>query len=455
MGTTTTPAATFNGNSQYAGDLQQAINNAVTVASIPMDNLQTSITSLQSQSAELSALQGNFQTLQSAIQGLSSATTGAGGLSGTASDTSVASVAIDGTSDATAGTYTLNVTNVGAPTTTLSETGLTVSDPSASSISTSSSFTLTVGSSTFTITPTANTLNALEQAINSANAGVNATIVNLGSSSSPDYRLSVQSATLGDETIQLTGGSQSLLTTLTHGAAAQYQVDGQPTTPISSDSSTVTIAPGVSVNLLGTGQTTITVASDPSAAENALSSFVSAYNTAVQTLGQNHGTSGGPLTGQSIIFELEQALRNLSGYTGGSGSVTSMTALGLTFNDSSGQLSFNSAQFESVAASDPNDLNTFLGSITGNTGFLGTANNLLTGLDDQTNGTIQASINTLNTQITSDQTQIATDQTNITTMQNSLTAQMVQADTLISSLESQVTYFTDLFTATQNDLTNG
>ena len=94
----TTPAATFNGNSQYAGDLQQAINNAVTVASIPMDNLQTSVTTLQSQSAELSALQGNFQTLQSAIQSLSSATTGAGGLSGSASNGSVASVAIDSSS---------------------------------------------------------------------------------------------------------------------------------------------------------------------------------------------------------------------------------------------------------------------------------------------------------------------------------------------------------------------
>ncbi|MGD1090849.1 MAG: flagellar filament capping protein FliD [Bryobacteraceae bacterium] len=451
----TTPAATFNGNSQYAGDLQQAITNAVTVASIPMDNLQTNVTTLQSQSSELSALQSSFSSLQSAIQSISSATTGAGGLTASASNTAVASVSIDSTSDATAGTYTLNVKGLGAPTTTLSEVGSTVSDPSSTSISSASSFTLTVGSSTFTIAPTANTLDALAQAINSANAGVNATIVNLGSSSAPDYRLSLQSTTLGDETIQLNDGSQNLLTTLTPGSDAQYQVDGQPSTPISSNSDTVTIAPGVSVSLLGTGQTTVTVASDPSAAANALSSFVAAYNAASQTLGQNHGTSGGPLTGQSIIFELEQALRNISGYAGGSGVATSMADLGLTFNDSSGALSFDASQFESVAASNPNDVANFLGSISGDTGFLGSTNDLLTGLDDTTNGTIQASINTLNTQITSDQTQITTDQANITTMQNSLTAQMVQADTLISSLESQVTYFTDLFTATQDAIANG
>ena len=74
-----------------------------------------------------------------------------------------------------------------------------------------------------------------------------------------------------------------------------------------------------------------------------------------------------------------QSLQNLTQYTGGSGSVQSLADLGLTFNDS-GQLSFNQAQFESVASTDPNDVANFLGSATGG-GFLGNATSVLNGLD--------------------------------------------------------------------------
>ena len=71
--------ATFNGTSQYAGDLQQAINQAVAIASIPLTQLQSNVTTLQSQSAELSNLHTNFNSLLSAIQQLSSAS-GSGAL---------------------------------------------------------------------------------------------------------------------------------------------------------------------------------------------------------------------------------------------------------------------------------------------------------------------------------------------------------------------------------------
>ena len=111
-------------------------------------------------------------------------------------------------------------------------------------------------------------MNALAQAINTSNAGVSATILNLGSPTAPDYRLSLQSTSLGPTTIQLNDGTQDLLTTLTTGTPAKYQVDGQPSTPISSNSSTVTIAPGRKRRLcFGVGQTTVTVAADPTAAQ--------------------------------------------------------------------------------------------------------------------------------------------------------------------------------------------
>lgn len=64
--------ATFNGTSTFAGDLQQAINHAVTVASIPLTELQSNLGTLQAQTSEISTLQTDFAAVQTAIQNLSS-----------------------------------------------------------------------------------------------------------------------------------------------------------------------------------------------------------------------------------------------------------------------------------------------------------------------------------------------------------------------------------------------
>jgi len=452
MGSTVSISAnTFNGTSTYASSLQQAITQAVDIASLPMELLQNDVTSLQGQSTELGTLQTDFSAVGTAIQNLAN---GGAVLGASVGDSTVASATVDSTAASTAGTYQLNVISPGSSTTTLSSAGLpTVADPSTSSISSSGSFTLTINGTPTTITPTANTLNALAQAINSANAGADATIINIGSPTAPDYRLSLQSTSLGGTTIQLNDGTQNLLTNLTTGTPAQYQVNGQPSTPISSNSSTVTIAPGVTVNLLSAGSTTIAVGPDASAAENAISSFVTAYNAAATELATNHGTTGGALTGQSVVLSLQQSLQSLVQYSGGSGNVQTLADLGITVG-SDGQLSFDQSTFENVAAADPQDLATFLGTSTG-TGFLATATNTLNGVDDPASGTIQTSINALQQQVTADNNKISDDQNSITLMQNNLTEQMSQADAAIATLQAQTSYFSQLFTATQDAITNG
>jgi flagellar hook-associated protein 2 len=273
--------------------------------------------------------------------------------------------------------------------------------------------------------------------------------VNIGSPSAPDYRLSLQSSALGTVALQLYDGTQNLLGTPINGTPASYQVNGQPTTPISSDTDTITLAPGLTVNLLAPGNTTVTVASDNTGAANALSSFVSAYNAASSELTNNRGTAGGALTGQSIVFALEQSLESLSGYSGGSGSVTSLADLGIGFNQT-GQLTFDQAQFSTVAASDPSDVAAFLGSAESGTGFLNAATNVLNSLGNATNGVFEASESTVQQQITTDNQQITATQARVTQVQNQMTAQMSAADALIASLQTQATYFTNYFTAEQD-----
>jgi flagellar hook-associated protein 2 len=450
MGTT---PATFNGSSTYAGDLQQTITHAVDIASIPLTQLNANVTALQGQSTEIGYLQNGFNFLQNAINSLTSGVNG-GGLSASVSDNTIATANLNSSAAVTPGVYTLNLISAGSPTTSISNTGLpTVADPASTSISTAASYTLSVNGSNFTVTPTSDSLNALAQAINTSGAGVSATVINLGSPSAPSYTLSLQSAALGNIPIQLNDGTQDLLTTLSTGTQAQYQVNGQPSTPISSSSSTVTLAPGLTANLLGAGQTTITVSEDSSAATTAISSFVTAYNATVDELATNRGTAGGPLTGQSIVFSLGQTLRDLTGYTGGSGAVTSLADLGLTF-DGTGHLTFDQSQFASVASANPGDLASFLGTGKGS-GFLASASGIIDGITNATNGLFQAQQATIQNRISADNREISDTQARITTMQNQLTAQMSAADALLSTLQSQATFMTQLFQAQNAIAQNG
>jgi len=429
----------FTGTSRYSSDLQQVLTRAISIASLPLNLLNNQLTTLQSRSDALNSLDGKFAAVLSAVQGISTA---ADSTTASVSDTDI--VAAHSDPSALPGTYSIHVVSQGAPTSAMSLGTLpAVTDPSIQSITTSGSLTLTVGGTPFTITPASNTLSALADAINSSGANVTANIINLGSPSAPNYKLSLQTTKLGNIAVQLNDGSQDLLSTLSPGSQAQYQVNGQPTTPISSDSRTVTIAPGLTVDLLQTGDADVVVSQSSSAQANALSAFATAYNAAVDELTTNRGQGGGALVGDPIISTLSQSLRSLAGFTGGSGAAQNLTDLGLTF-DQTGKLSFDQTVFETVAASNPNDVAAFLGSPTTN-GFLKSATDALNALEDPMSGIIETTKAGAQTAIDHQNQRIDDEQSRIDALTKDLTGRMAAADALIASLEQQVTYFTTLF----------
>jgi len=427
-------------SSKYSTDLQQVLSRAVAIASLPLNQLNSQLSDLQNRSTALTSLNGKFSALQTALQGFSNSVVSS---SAQVSNSSVLTAQSDST--AKAGTYAIHVISAGAPSSALSQDGLPgVQNPFNQSITTSGSLTLTVGGTPVTVTPTSNTLSALADAINASGANVTATIVNLGSPSAPDYRLSVQSTKLGNITIQLNDGGQDLLGALSAGSEAQYQINGQPATPISSDSSTVTIAPGVTVDLLQSGDSNVVVSQSSSAQADALSSFVAAYNAAVDELSLNRGKGGGALTGDGLIYTVSQSLRNMTSFVVGSGAVQNLTDLGLTF-DKTGHLSFNQTVFGNVSAAHPNDVSAFLGSpSTG--GFLKDATDTLNGLEDPTTGTIESTMASAQTAIDNQNRKISDAQDRLDLLTASLTAKIDAADALIASLEQQQSYFTTLFT---------
>ena len=465
MGTTSnTSNAIFTGSSQFSSDFQQVISRAVSLASLPMQSVQADVTTLTSQSTEWSTLNTKLGALQSAVNNLASAM-GQGSYTVSSSTAAAATATLTGTP--LAGSFTVEVDSAGAYSTATSSDGLTtVPDPAKSSISTAATYQLDVGDTSFTIAPQSNTLSSLATAINSSDAGVQATVVNLGSAANPDFRLSLQGTQLGDLPIQLSSNdtnpdgstSQTPLLTAgdTPGAPATYRINGKPPSPadpLTSSSPTITPSPGVSVTLLAAGTTTITVAQNTLALGGSLQGFVAAYNAVTSEIDNNRGSGTGALQGQSILATLSQTLQQVSGYSTGNSGISSLTSLGLTFDDK-GILSFNPAIFSQATAGNLAQLNAFLGS-TSTGGFLKAANDALTHLTDPVNGTMQTGIHNLQSQITRDNQSIGDQQDRINTLQNNLNSRMAAADSAIAAMEQQYSYLSAMFTAMQVNARNG
>lgn len=428
----------FSGTSRYSNDFRQIIDRSVAIASLQLLQMRSQRTALNDQSTALSALNTRFASIRSAVNGLEQAL-GAGSYSVSNSDGAVVKAGLAG--GAMEGTYSVEVLGIGSYTSAMSRNDLPkVADSSAASISSATSFTLDVGGVEHTLTPAANTLSALAEAVNASGAAAEATLVNIGSSSSPDYRLSIRSTLLGEVSVQLHDGSGDLLGTLSTGTLATYQVNGQPETAVESDTRTVTIAPGLTATLLKAGTANLTVARSADGVSNALSSFAAAYNAGRDELNLHRGENAGALKGNSILQTLSRTVREVAGYSNGAGGLSSLTVLGLGFTEE-GKLTFDAAAFTTAATGRMSELENFVA------GFQQFAAAALDGLLDATGGAVPAAIQAMNTQIANQETRIAAEQSRIDRLEERLMAQMAAADALIASLERQVHYMTGLFEA--------
>ena len=441
----TTPVG-FTGGSLFANDLQQVITRAVNIASLPIQQLTDEKNHLSDQATALGSLSDQVTKLQASITSLTSAATN-NTIAATVSDPTV--VTATATASALPGSYTVQVLDPGSFSSSISNNGLTtVTDPSKQNISSSTNFKLTVAGKDFTL-PATSTLNALANNINQSGAGVQATVINIGTGSQPDYRLAVQASNVGATAIQVNDGTQDLLNSLAPGTNANYQVNGQPPLNaqgqggISSPSRTVTIAPGLTVNLEKVGTATVNVTPDTTATSNALAAFVSAYNSVADEIDKSHGVAGGALAGDSIVYSAEATLRSIANYSSGGTGFTSLESLGIGF-DKNGRLQFDQTQISSLSQSQIQNLSTFLGDGT-TTGFLKSSADALKSLVDPSTGLLPQAVSSVDAQISNQQQLIDTNQARVDALKTSLLQQIGAADALIASLEQQNNFITGLF----------
>jgi flagellar capping protein FliD len=122
--------------------------------------------------------------------------------------------------------------------------------------------------------------------------------------------------------------------------------------------------------------------------------------------------------------------------------VGSLNDLGLTV-DKTGTMTFDASTFSAQSAA---NVTQFLGSATTG-GFLQTATNALTAVDDSTTGDLQSEYTTLQSQVTTENTEISDKESQLTIMETNLEQVLSQADAAIADLQEQKTYYTELFQA--------
>ena len=365
-------------------DVKGLVSQLMTVEQRPMTLLATKEASYQSKLSSLGSVQGSLSALQTTAQSLKTA--GSAAYSTSVSDSTVLSATADST--AASGNYALQVTKLAqvqklvsaAPG--LADTSSTVGLGSATSI------TITLGTTsgtpvdgqyasagfvadpartpvTLSIDSSNNTLAGIRDAINAANAGVTASIINDGSSA--PYRLALTSNNSGAaSSMQLTvsgeaavkslvgfdptEASQSLSETQT-ARNALLTVDG---VSVSSASNSVAGAiQGVTLNLTKETTSAVTVAVQRSSSQlsAALSSLVSAYNSANKAMA-GASAKGAVLQGNSTVLGIQRQVRALlGGVQSVSGSYTTLSQLGISFQKD-GSLALDASKLNLALSAD-------------------------------------------------------------------------------------------------------
>ena len=310
-----------------------------------------------------------------------------------------------------------------------------------------STYSLVIGSSTHSFTPADNSSASVAAAINSLyGSQVHASVVDLETGGSPDYRIALQGPA-GAYDIQKTS-VVSFQKEQTAGALAAYEINSSGVMNTSATRN-ITVSNGVTATLVGTSggnPVGITVTRSTGALNTALSGFADAYNAAVTELGTQRGQTTGALQGQSIVNQLSNLLSSISTYSS-SGQFSGLASLGLDLG-TNGQITYNALTLLSADLTSSTGVTAFLGSATGG-GFLKSATDALTSVEDPSTGLLKTLETDMNSQITDLGTTISTKQAAVDAMQLQMQNQMAAADALIASMEQQYSYLSGMFQAQQ------
>ena len=367
------------------------------------------------------------------------------------------------TSEAEAGTYTLQVTQL-AQAQSLSTDGVA----SKTTALGTGTLTLQVGTASavsITLDSSNNTLEGIRTAINASGAGVTASIVNDGSDT--PYRLVLTSDSTGtesamtvtytstdstDEASSLFGydGSSGNMTQTVEALDAELTLNG---ISITSQSNTVEDAvQGVTLNLSATGSSqTLTISQDTDTIYDAISAFVTAYNSYVSSVDtltayDADADTAGELLGDSTTRRISTELSSDLYTAIGSGTFSYLSQLGISL-EVDGTLQIDEDTLTSALTDNIDAVSEFFIGSDGTSGFIGQMTDDLDNYLDEDSGLIVARTDSLESKLEQLEERYAEKQALIDSEMARWTDEFTQLDTLISSLNSTSDYLTTQFDA--------
>jgi flagellar hook-associated protein 2 len=415
-------------------DVTSAVDAILYADRAPERAWQAQQTTLSNQAAAINQLQSEASSLSDALSVLQTASGVLTAATATSSNSSVV------TATASAGTpasnHLLVVNN-------LASTGSWYSDAQSSSSATltAGTFDVTAGGVTTTIQVGSgvDTLDQLAASINSQSLGVTANVVTDASGARLSL-VSTASGSAGDFTV----GNDSTVgfTRANTGKNASLTVDG---VPISSATNTVTGAlSGVTLNLASASpgtEVSLSVAPDSSSITDAISSFVTAYNTLITDVNSqftyNSTTNtAGTLQTDSAVQGLQTQLLDSTNFNSGSSSYNTLNALGITTN-SDGTLSLNTTLLGVAITNNSSAVTNFFQGAASN-GFVASLNSVLTTYTDPTQGAFTIDLKSLSNEYDDLTTQTNTLEIYLSSQQTILTAQYNAADIAIQQLPQKL-----------------
>jgi len=414
-------------------DVSLLVQAAMSNQQAELQLLQGQQTTLADQQTALTSFQTDVETLQTAAFALTDPVSSLTEMTATTSDPTV--LTASAVTGATNGSYAVVVNNLATTSSYYSS-----AEPSSTTTLANGTLTIQVGGGTavpITVDSTDNTLSGLATAINNANIGVTANVITDANGS----RLSIVSNTSGapgDLTVTATAGLPTMTKAVT-GVNASLTLNN---IPISSTTNTVTTAiNGVTLNLTSANPNetvTLNVGPDVTDAENAINSFVSAYNTVIGDLNAQFAVDpstgdAGPLASDSTLsLTQSQILSSAAFAMTGNGNVNSLADLGISFNDD-GTMSVDTGALTSALTANFTDVQNFFQAQ--NAGSFGAnLTQSLSAVADPITGALAQDLTGLQ-QTQTDLTQQITDfQSQLSDLQTSLTQQYDQVDTTLQEL---------------------
>ncbi|MFT4174443.1 MAG: flagellar filament capping protein FliD [Rhodocyclaceae bacterium] len=456
MATSSTSGLTLGGMNL---DIDTLVTKLMAVEQKPVTSLQTKEASYKTQLSAFSTLKSTLSSLQTAAQSINT-TAKFAAFAATVADTSVASASANGS--AAAGTYSLTVDH-------LAQAQKVKTGSFASTTSTVDTGTLSIQTGTktvdITINSSNNTLQGVRDAINSSGAGVTATLVNDGGST--PYRLVLTSQNTGTaNTFKMSGingldfdpsnTAGSSLTQIQGAEDAKFSIDG--INFVKSSNSVSDAIDGVTLNLTKTNSgssTTMTVTRDTSAMSDKISSFVQAYNTAIQVMrsqtSYNADTkSAGTLNGDSTVRGITQQLRSIiSTPISTNGTSKYLSDIGITSNVD-GTLSIDNAKLTKALSDPTQDVASMFAKVGDNNGIAAKIDAAMeAAIADK--GSIKARTDGINETIKNIDKRIEAMNVRLEAVEARYRAQFTALDTTLSSLNSTSTYLTQQLATLQTN----